>query len=62
VGGHGGGDAYLLEHLFNRVTEDAPAGRIAGFDAGLRAVVVGIAGNRSLETGQAVLVADLDLG
>jgi predicted dehydrogenase len=51
IGGHGGGDAFLLEHLFTRVESDAPLGRVAGFDDGVRAVSVGIAGNESLRTG-----------
>jgi predicted dehydrogenase len=54
VGGHGGGDTFLLEHLFTRVESDAPLGRVAGFDDGVRAVSVGIAGNESLLTGQPV--------
>jgi predicted dehydrogenase len=58
IGSHGGGDAYLLDHVFNRVTSD-PLGRPAGYADGVRAVSVGIAGNRSLETGLPVLVADL---
>ncbi len=62
VGGHGGGDAFLLEHLFHRVRSDAPLGRIAGYADGVRAVSVGIAGNRSLETGLPVRIADLELG
>ncbi|MRX42232.1 Gfo/Idh/MocA family protein [Agromyces kandeliae] len=62
VGSHGGGDAYLLQHLFDRVTDDAPLCRVAGYADGVRAVSVGIAGNRSLETGAPVRIADLDLG
>jgi predicted dehydrogenase len=58
IGSHGGGDAYLLDHVFNRVPSD-PLGRPAGYADGVRAVSVGIAGNRSLETGLPVLVADL---
>lgn len=61
IGGHGGGDAYLLEHLFNRVQVDEPLGRVAGYTDGVRAVSVGIAGNQSLRTGQPVVIADLDL-
>ena len=60
IGSHGGGDAYLLEHVFNRVTVD-PLGRPAGYADGVAAVSVGIAGNRSLATGLPVLVADLDV-
>ena len=41
---------------------DDPLGRAAGFVDGVRAIAVGVAANRSLETGQAVLVDDLDLG
>ena len=56
VGGHGGGDTFLLEHLFSRVESDAPLGRVAGFDDGVRAVSVGIAGNESLRTGLPVIL------
>ncbi|QEO13750.1 Gfo/Idh/MocA family oxidoreductase [Agromyces intestinalis] len=59
IGSHGGGDAYLLQHLFGRVTRDEPLGRVAGYADGVRAVAVGIAGNRSLETGEPVRIADL---
>jgi hypothetical protein len=62
IGSHGGGDAYLLQHLFERVTDDAPLGRVAGYADGVKAVSVGIAGNRSLETGQPVPIAELELG
>ena len=62
VGSHGGGDAYLLDHVFNRVTDDAPLGRVAGYADGVKAVSVGIAGNLSLATGEPVLIADLELG
>jgi predicted dehydrogenase len=58
IGSHGGGDAYLLDHVFNRITAD-PLGRPAGYADGVAAVSVGIAGNLSLATGMPVLVADL---
>lgn len=63
-GGHGGGDAILLMDVFRRDLRvgDDPLGRAAGFVDGVRAIAVGVAANRSLETGQAVLVDDLDLG
>jgi predicted dehydrogenase len=55
VGGHGGGDAYLLDHLFHRVAaSDDELARPAAFADGVRAISVGIAGNRSLLTGEAV--------
>lgn len=61
IGGHGGGDAYLLDHVFNRVTDD-PLGRPAGYADGVKAVSVGIAGNESLATDAPVQVAALGLG
>jgi predicted dehydrogenase len=60
-GGHGGGDSLLLREVFVGGEPDA-LGRSATWRDGVRAVVVGLAGNRSLETGQAVRIADLDLG
>lgn len=62
LGSHGGGDAYLLQHLFDRVTDDRPLGRVAGYADGVKAVSVGIAGNLSLATGEPVRIADLGLG
>ena len=58
IGSHGGGDAYLLDHVFNRVTTD-PLGRPAGYADGVKAVSVGIAGNLSLATGAPVLIDSL---
>jgi len=61
TGGHGGGEAILLADVFRGPGPD-PLGRPAGYLDGLRAVAVGIAANRSMATGQAVQVTDLDLG
>jgi len=61
VGGHGGGDKKLLNDVFYGAAED-PLGFTADWTDGVRSVVVGVAGNLSLETGQAVRVADLGLG
>lgn len=60
-GGHGGGDARLLSDVFRGVGDD-PLGHAASWRDGARAVSVGLAGNLSLETGQAVRISDLDLG
>ena len=60
-GGHGGGDALLLREVFVGGGTD-PLGRAATWKDGVRAVVVGLAGNRSLETGDAVRIAELGLG
>ena len=48
-GSHGGGDEQMLADLFARVTDDE-LDRPAGFASGVRAVSVGIAGNRSMAT------------
>ena len=61
TGGHGGGDAVLLGDVFRGGRVD-PLGHVVSWRDGVRSVVVGPAGNCSLETGQAVRVADLDLG
>lgn len=61
AGGHGGGDDQMLADVFARVTEDELE-RSAGFASGVRAVSVGIAGNRSLATQLSVSIRDLELG
>ena len=61
AGGHGGGDTALLRDVFCGVSDD-PLGHSATWRDGVRAVVVGLAGNRSLESGSAVRMSDLDLG
>jgi predicted dehydrogenase len=60
AGGHGGGDALLLHDIF-RGTGNDPLGRQAGYRDGLRSVVVGIAANTSMLTGERVQMADLGL-
>ncbi|MEU6861318.1 Gfo/Idh/MocA family oxidoreductase [Glycomyces sp. NPDC046736] len=57
-GGHGGGDDLLLADVFEGPGDD-PLARPADWTDGVRSIAVGIAGNRSLETGQAVNIADL---
>ena len=61
AGGHGGGDPVLLRDVFVGVGDD-PLGMASTWHDGVRSMAVGLAGNRSLLTGQAVNVADLDLG
>lgn len=60
TGGHGGGDGAMLSDIFRGAPAD-PLGRAAGHIDGMRSVIVGVAGNRSLETGQAVKIADFGL-
>ncbi|WP_127473337.1 Gfo/Idh/MocA family protein [Microbacterium sulfonylureivorans] len=59
-GGHGGGDALLLADVFEGPGED-PLGRPADWRDGVRSIAVGIAGNRSLETGMPVRIDELGI-
>jgi len=61
VGGHGGGDALLLKDVFQGPGDDWLE-RPSDWKDGLRSISVGLMGNESLRTGQAVSLADLDLG
>ena len=57
-GGHGGGDRLLLNDVF-RGPGDDPLGRPAGYRDGIRSVLVGVAANRSADSGAPVhLTAD----
>lgn len=58
--GHGGGDPLLLSDVFEGPGDD-PLARPADWSDGIRSIAVGIAGNRSLETGLPVKVADLGI-
>jgi hypothetical protein len=60
VGGHGGGDAMLLDDVFRGAGED-PLGRAAGYLDGVRSVIVGISGNTSLREGRPVDTAEFGL-
>jgi predicted dehydrogenase len=60
-GGHGGGDARLLRDIFIGPSEDR-LGHAATWRDGAQSVAVGLAGNLSLATGQAVQIAHLELG
>ncbi len=58
VGGHGGGDVKLLNHLFRGVDND-PLGHAAGYVDGARSILTGIAANQSMATGMPVDVRAL---
>lgn len=60
-GGHGGGDDALLRDVFLGAQPD-PLGRTADWTDGVRSVVVGLAGNRSLVEQRPVRISDLELG
>ncbi|GAA1235705.1 putative dehydrogenase [Microbacterium phyllosphaerae] len=59
-GGHGGGDELLLSDVFEGPGDD-PLARPADWTDGIRSIAVGIAGNRSLETGLPVKVSELGI-
>jgi predicted dehydrogenase len=56
--GHGGGDARMLAELLGEAEPD-PLGCAADHEAGLRALLIGVAANRSLATGEVVGIGDL---
>jgi predicted dehydrogenase len=56
--GHGGGDARMLAELLGEAPPD-PLGSAADHEAGLRALLTGLAADRSLATGEVVAVGDL---
>ncbi|MBI5689516.1 MAG: Gfo/Idh/MocA family oxidoreductase [Verrucomicrobia bacterium] len=58
-GDHGGGDRLMLEDIFLPEPPRDPYLRAADERAGACSILVGIAANRSLETGTRVRVADL---
>lgn len=57
-GGHGGADMRIRNHLFRPETPD-PLRQRADARAGALSALVGIAGNRSLATGEAITIAKL---
>jgi predicted dehydrogenase len=58
LGGHGGGDVRLLDHVFRGV-EDDPLGHAAGYLDGAKSILTGIAANESMKRGLPVKVRDL---
>jgi predicted dehydrogenase len=56
AGSHGGGDAVLLNDVFRGTGALDPLLRQAGYLDGVRSVIVGVAANESLRTGQPVTV------
>jgi len=59
VGGHGGGDAGVLERIFNPDAPPDPLGRDATHIDGAASILTGVAANKSIETGRPVALASL---
>ncbi|MFA5688045.1 MAG: Gfo/Idh/MocA family oxidoreductase [Kiritimatiellales bacterium] len=58
-GGHGGGDILLQEQIFSANPPKDPFGRHAGHEQGAASILIGIAANRSIRTGQDEKITDL---
>ena len=58
-GGHGGGDIVLLTDIFGANPPPDPLGRKASQRDGAYSILIGIAAAKSIDTGQAVKIADL---
>jgi hypothetical protein len=58
-GGHGGADPVMLAQLFSPTPPPDPYRRAASHIDGAASVLVGIAANRSMETGQTVNIDEL---
>jgi predicted dehydrogenase len=59
VGGHGGGDRVMLEQIFHPDPPDDPFARAATHIDGAASILMGIAANHSIATGQPITVDDL---
>ena len=58
-GGHGGADERLWERLFGDQALPDPLGHHAGSHDGAMSILIGVAANRSVTTGQQVRILDL---
>lgn len=58
-GGHGGADPVMLEQIFSPNPPSDPFNRAASHIDGVASVMVGIAANESMRTGQVVTIDDL---
>jgi len=59
AGGHGGGDALLLDDVFGADRGEDPLGRKAGHLDGAYSILTGIAAYHSIDTGKPVKITDL---
>lgn len=59
AGGHGGGDVLLKQQIFSPTPSPDPWGRSAGAEQGAASAIIGIAANRSIQSGLPVTIDDL---
>jgi hypothetical protein len=59
LGGHGGADPLMLEQLFHPQPPHDPFNRAASHLDGAASILLGIAANRSIATGQLVQLDEL---
>jgi hypothetical protein len=59
AGAHGGSDARLLDRLFSARPPADPLGHMASSQEGALSLLIGVAANRSIATGEPVLIDDL---
>jgi len=62
IGGHGGGDALMLKDIFDPAPETDKYLRAADQRSGAYSILTGVAANRSMVTGQLVVMDDLVKG
>ena len=58
-GGHGGGDKRLQDKIFVNPDKADPFERAAGLRDGIMSILIGIAARKSIETGEAIRIAEL---
>jgi predicted dehydrogenase len=58
-GGHGGGDPQIQRQIFDANAPEEKFGRNAGHEQGAASILIGVAANRSMETGLPVAISDL---
>lgn len=54
AGTHGGADPAMLGALLNHLEDEDPLKRVAGLDEGVQALLIGLGGNESIQTGKPV--------
>jgi Oxidoreductase family, C-terminal alpha/beta domain len=59
AGTHGGSDERLLDRLFGERSLPDPLGHMAGSREGALSLLIGVAANRSIATGEPIMIDDL---